>query len=102
VAAGADDTERPADPHAALRHAASKQVTATAGFIPTLRGCREPVFNETAGGPPSAIVLYAVLNARRVRSGPVPDLADNPPDDSAAPAPTGRHRERAAGEGAIS
>ena len=35
----------------------------------------------------AGIVLYAFLNARRERSGQIPEPVDNPPDDPAAPAP---------------
>ena len=35
----------------------------------------------------TGIVLYAFLNARRERSGQIPEPVDNPPDDPAAPAP---------------
>ena len=37
------------------------------------------------------------LNARRERLGQIPEQADNPPDDTAAPAPADTQRERAAG-----
>jgi len=40
VAAGVEDAAGSADPHAALRQASSKQLTATTGFTPTLRACR--------------------------------------------------------------
>jgi len=35
----------------------------------------------------TGIVLYAFLNARRERSGQIPEPVDNPPDDPTAPAP---------------
>jgi hypothetical protein len=40
-AAGAKDAEGAARPHAEARQATSRQLTATADFTPTLRGCRE-------------------------------------------------------------
>jgi APA family basic amino acid/polyamine antiporter len=47
----------------------------------------------------AGIVLYAFLNARRERSGQIPEPVDNPPDDPAAPAPADTQRERAASKG---
>ena len=49
----------------------------------------------------AGIVLYAFLNARRERSGQIPEPADNPPDDPAAPAPADGRREQPAGKGEI-
>ena len=43
----------------------------------------------------AGIVLYAFLNARRERLGQIPEPADDPPDDTAAPAPAETQRERA-------
>jgi basic amino acid/polyamine antiporter, APA family len=48
----------------------------------------------------AGIVLYAFLNARRERSGQIPEPVDNPPDDPAAPMPADTQRERAASKGA--
>ena len=47
----------------------------------------------------AGIVLYAFLNARRERLGQIPEPADNPPGDAAAPAPADTQREQAAGKG---
>jgi basic amino acid/polyamine antiporter, APA family len=47
----------------------------------------------------AGIVLYAFLNARRERLGQIPEPADNPPGDTASPAPADTQRERAAGKG---
>jgi len=47
----------------------------------------------------AGIVLYAFLNARRERLGQIPGPADNPPGDTASPAPADTRRERAAGKG---
>jgi APA family basic amino acid/polyamine antiporter len=47
----------------------------------------------------AGIVLYAFLNARRERLGQIPEPADNPPDDTAAPVPADTQREPAAGKG---
>ena len=47
----------------------------------------------------AGIVLYAFLNARRERLGQIPEPADNPPDEMAAPAPADTQRDRAAGQG---
>jgi hypothetical protein len=47
----------------------------------------------------AGIILYAFLNARREPLGQIPEPADNPPDDTAAPAPADTHRERAPGKG---
>ena len=47
----------------------------------------------------AGIVLYAFLNARRERLGQIPEPADNPPDDTAAPVPADTQRGPAAGKG---
>jgi APA family basic amino acid/polyamine antiporter len=47
----------------------------------------------------AGIVLYAFLNARRERLGQIPEPADNPPDDTAAPVLADTQREPAAGKG---
>ena len=47
----------------------------------------------------AGVVLYAFLNARRERLGQIPEPADNPPDDTAAPTSADPQRERAAGQG---
>jgi hypothetical protein len=47
------------------------------------------------------VILYAFLNARRERLGQIPEPADNPPDDTAAPSPGDTQRHRAAGQGAM-
>jgi basic amino acid/polyamine antiporter, APA family len=47
----------------------------------------------------AGIVLYAFLNARRERLGQIPEPADNPPGDTAAPAAADTQREPAAGKG---
>jgi APA family basic amino acid/polyamine antiporter len=47
----------------------------------------------------AGIVLYAFLNARRERIGQIPEPADNPPDDTAAPGPADSQPVRAAGKG---
>ena len=47
----------------------------------------------------AGIVLYAFLNARRERLGQIPEPADNPLDDTAAPVPADTQREPAAGKG---
>lgn len=47
----------------------------------------------------AGVVLYAFLNARRERLGQIPEPADNPPDDAAAPVPADTQHERAAGKG---
>ena len=46
----------------------------------------------------AGLVLYAFLNARRERLGQIPEPADNPPDDTAAPVPADTQREPAAGK----
>ncbi len=43
----------------------------------------------------AGIILYAFLNARREHLGQIPEPADNPPGDTAAPAPADTQRERA-------
>jgi hypothetical protein len=46
----------------------------------------------SADPPPLAgIVPYAFLNARRERLGQIPEPADNPPDNTAAPVPRTRN-----------
>jgi basic amino acid/polyamine antiporter, APA family len=50
----------------------------------------------------AGIVLYAFLNACRERLGQIPGPADNPPDDTAAPAPADTRWEPAAGKGGMS
>ena len=47
----------------------------------------------------AGLVLYAFLNARRERLGQIPEPADNPPDDTAAPVLADTQREPAAGKG---
>jgi hypothetical protein len=54
----------------------------------------------SADPPPLAgIVPYAFLNARRERLGQIPEPADHPPDDTAAPVLADTQREPAAGKG---
>lgn len=46
----------------------------------------------------AGIILYAFLNARREHLGQIPEPADNPPDDAAAPGSADTRRKRAAGK----
>ena len=47
----------------------------------------------------AGIILYAFLSARRERLGQIPEPADNPPDDTVAPAAADTRREPAAAKG---
>ena len=49
----------------------------------------------------AGIVLYAFLNARRERSGQIPEPVDNPPGDPAIPAPADTQRVRTASKGEL-